>query len=61
MLRSERTAKKRRAQTVIFRMLQRAPARLEMGWVIPDLTIVSDAMEVLVARSVEAFSKTKVR
>jgi hypothetical protein len=46
---------------VIFRMLQEHLLELEMSWVIPDLTIVSDAMEVLVARSVAAFSMTKVR
>lgn len=51
----------RLAQTVIFRMLQEHLLELEMSWVIPDLTIVSDAMEVLVARSVAAFSMTKVR
>ena len=46
-------------QLEIFRMLQEHLLELEMSWVIPDLTITSDVIEELVARSVEAFCETK--
>jgi DNA-binding response OmpR family regulator len=49
----------RLAQAVIFYMLHEHLLELEMSSVIPDVTIMVDVFEVLVARSVETFSEAK--
>jgi DNA-binding response OmpR family regulator len=49
----------RLAQAAIFQVLQAHLLELELSCVIPDLTITSDVLEALVAKSVETFSETK--
>jgi DNA-binding response OmpR family regulator len=47
----------RLAQAVIFQAMHEHLLELELSWVIPDLTVVSDVIDVLVAKSVETFSE----
>jgi DNA-binding response OmpR family regulator len=49
----------RLAQAAIFQVLHAHLLELELSYVIPDLTITSDVLEALVAKSVETFSETK--
>ena len=49
----------RLAQAVIFQMLYEHLLELEMSWVIPDLTVMSDVIGLLVAKSVETYSEAK--
>jgi DNA-binding response OmpR family regulator len=49
----------RLAQAVIFQLLHEHLLELEISRVIPDMTMMSDVLEVLVARSVETFYETK--